>query len=99
MSSETFSVLVWCWYDLQTDTTQLRLVRVDTGEEVRISQGTFLLRISADEKASVWRCLIHHIASGREAYVQGGPNLHAFVKACLLNGGESKPNAPDTSGA
>ena len=85
MSSETFSVIVWLWHDTVTSTTQLKVVRVDTSEEVQLNDGSFLLRISRDKDTSVERCLIRHIASGREAYVQGGPNLRAFVKACLLN--------------
>lgn len=85
MSSETFSAILWCWHDLQTGAFQLRMVRVDTGEEVRLNDGSFLLRISVDADASVLRSLIRHIASGREAHVQGGPNLLTFVKACLLN--------------
>jgi len=89
MSGETFSLIVRCWYDPQTDTTQVRVVRIDTAEEVHLNDGSFLLRISSDETASVERCFIRHIASGREAYVQGGSNLRAFVKACLVNSGES----------
>ena len=89
MSNEEFSIIIWCWHDPQTDTTQVRLVRVDTGEEVSLKEGAFLVRISIDAKTSVVRCFIRHIASGREAYVQGGPNLRAFVKDCLLRSGES----------
>ena len=84
MSSETFSVIVSCWYDELTRATRLKVVRIDTSEEVQLSEGSFLLRISRDENASVERCFIRHIASGREAYVQGGPHLQTFVKACLL---------------
>jgi len=69
-------------------------VRVDTSEEVRLTDGSFLLRISRDGETSVERCLIRHISSGREAYIQSGPNLRAFVKACLLNNDESAPDAP-----
>jgi hypothetical protein len=85
MDNEELSVIVWCWSDLQTEATLLRMVSVATGEEVHLNSGSFLLRISIDAKASVTRCFIRHIASGREAYIQGGPNLRAFVKDCLLN--------------
>ena len=88
MSSKTFSMLVRCWYDLQVDATQLQVVRADTAEEIRLEDGNFLLRISVDEATSVGRCFIRHLASGREAYVQGGPNLHTFIKDCLLKNGE-----------
>ena len=96
MSSEVFSFIVSCWHDELASATRLRVVEVDTGEEVQLSDGSFLLRISRDENASVERCFIRHIASGREAYVQGGPNLRAFVNACLLNDGTSGSAATST---
>ncbi len=89
MGNEEFSIIIGCWHDPQSDITQLRLVRVDTGEEVPLKEGAFLARISIDAKTSVVRCFIRHIASGSEAYAQGGPNLRAFVKDCLLRSGES----------
>ena len=98
MENEELSVIIWCWPDSQTNTTWLRAVDVATGEELHLSGGSFLLRISIDAKASVTRCYIRHIASGREGYIQGGPNLRAFVKACLLKSDESTPTAPDTPG-
>ena len=85
MSSKTFSVIVRCWYDIQADATQLQVVRTDTAEEVRLGDSSFLLRFSVDKAMPVERCFIRHLASGREAYVQGGPSLHAFIKDCLLN--------------
>jgi hypothetical protein len=96
MSSETFSVIVWFWHDQLTNATQLKVVRVDTSEEVQLTDGSFILRISRDGETSVERCLIRHISSGHEAYVQGGPNLRAFVKTCLLNNGGSVPPATNT---
>lgn len=96
MSSETFSVIVWFWHDQLTNASQLKVVRVDTSEEVQLTDGSFLLRISRDGETTVERCLLRHISSGREAYVQGGPNLHAFVKACLLNSGWCASPATNT---
>jgi hypothetical protein len=90
MSSEPFSIIVRYWHDLLTNTNQLAVVRVDTNEEVHLSDGSFLMRISRDESTSIERCLIRHIPSGKEAYVQGGQNLRAFVKDCLLSNGESE---------
>ncbi len=98
MSSNTFSLIVKCWYDSQTDSTHLQVLRTDTAEDVHLGSGTFLLRISVEEAASVERCYIRHIASGREAYVQGGPSLRAFVKTCLLNGGSPETDGPGTVG-
>lgn len=100
MSSKTFSMLVRCWYDLQTRATHLQVVRADTAEEMLLVDGNFLLRISVDETTFVNRCFIRHLASGREAYVQGGPNLHTFIKDCLLKDGEpgySDPGPIDES--
>jgi hypothetical protein len=94
MSSETFSFIVWFWHDQLTNANQLKVVRVDTSEEVRLTDGSFLLRISRDGETSVERCLIRHISSGREAYIQSGPNLRAFVRDCLLQSGGSE--ATDT---
>jgi hypothetical protein len=98
MSSETFSILVRCWHDLQSDTTYLQLVRVDTGEKVHLKDGFFLLRVSRNENSSVERCLIRHLASGHEAYVQGGSRLRAFIKACLLGESGSEPTDPAAPG-
>ena len=93
MSRAALSLIVSCEYDLQSDTTQVRLVRVDTGDNVRLRDGSFLLRCSMNRGASVQRCLIRHIASGREAYVQVGPRLRDFIKDCLLNTSESSGRA------
>lgn len=88
MSNEaSFSILVWCRPDLQNETTQLRVVRVDTGKAVNFSESSFLLRIWLEENGTVLRCFIRHIVSGREAYIQSSSNLYAFVKACLLPDG------------
>lgn len=94
MSSDDLSVIVRCWYDPQTNANRLQVVRVDTNEEVRLSDSSFLLRISLGERGSVLRCFIRHLASGREAYVQGGSGLRAFVRACLLKSSEAGPDAP-----
>src|SRR5690348_7571171 len=97
MDNEEISVIVSCWHDLQTDATLLRVVHVGTSEEVHLSEGNFLLRISIDADTAVQRCLIRHLASGREAYIQGGPNLRAFAKACLLNSETVEPSASNQS--
>lgn len=88
MENEEFSVIVRCWLDLQTNATRLRVVSVETGEEVHLDDASFLLRTSIHGKVS--RCYIRHIASGNEAYVQGSAKLRAFVKAYLLKEGSSQ---------
>src|SRR5438874_6832774 len=95
MSSEmSFSILVWSRPDLENETTQLRVVRVDTGQALNFSESSFLLRIWLEENGTALRCLIRHIASGREAYIQSGPNLQDFVKACLLPDSNPDPATP-----
>ncbi len=99
MDIEEISVIIWCWHDLQTDATQLRVLRVDTGEEVHLNESSFLLRISTDMDVSVTRCFIRHIASGREVYIQSSRKLQEFVKSCLLSaGGTTEPTDSDTTG-
>jgi hypothetical protein len=89
VKNETVSIIVWCQRDSRRpDTICLQLVRVDTGEDVRLGEGVFLLRVPMDEDAPA-RCLIRHLTTGQEAYVQGGINLRAFVKAYLLEQSES----------
>lgn len=40
------------------------------------------------------RCMLRHTTSGSEAYIQGGLNLRAFVKDCLL--GELETSSAST---
>jgi hypothetical protein len=96
MSNQEISVIVSFWYHELTNATQLKVVQVNTSEEIHLSDGSFLLRISRDEHTLVERCLIRHLSTGREAYVQGGPNLRSFVKSCLLNSGGPEPPATNT---
>jgi hypothetical protein len=88
MSSKTFSILVRCWYDQPNDATQIQVLRADTSGEIHLEDSSYLLRISLDEVTLIGRCFIRHLASGREAYVQGGPNLNTFIKDCLLKNGD-----------
>ena len=55
-----------------------------TAEEIHLNDGTFLVRVLIDRGRLMERCLIRHIPSGREAYVQGGPGLSGFIKDSLL---------------
>jgi hypothetical protein len=90
MSIDSFSFLVWCHNDPQPDTVHLRVVSVSTGEDIQFKKGSFLLRVTVDTDTSIVRCLIRHIASGKETHVQGGPNLRAFIKANLLKEGKNE---------
>src|SRR2546423_1194412 len=100
MDIEEISVIIWCWHDLQTDTSNLRVVSVNTGEAVHLNDSSFLLRISVDRRAPLLRCFIRHIVSGREVYIQSSRKLREFVEACLLSdGGTTEPTDSDTTGA
>jgi hypothetical protein len=90
MSSEAFSLIIHCWHDHERG-LRVRVVRVDTGEDVPINDGIFLLRLTTDTKTKVERCAIRHIASGQEAYAQGGPKLRRLITNCVL---QNQP--PDT---
>lgn len=84
VSSQNFSFIVWCWHDVQSGATRLRVVQVDTAKEVALSDSSFLFRVSIDDETLVERCLIRHLPSGRETYIQGGSGLRTFVKSCLI---------------
>ena len=86
MSVEPLSFMVRCWHDSTANAMRVQVIPVDTAEEVHLKNSTFLLRVAIDRQGLVERCFIRHIASGREAYVQGGPGLSAFVQECLLDG-------------
>ena len=96
MSSEPFSLLVWYWHDIRTDSTQLRIVRTDTGEEVLLSDGNLLLRIFINSDTTGARCFIRHLGSGHEVYLQSGQRIRDFVTDCLLSK-DRKPEPPDPS--
>ena len=97
MGNRTISVLVRCWYDRETDITRLQIRRTDTAEEVRLHNNSFLLYFTVEENTHFKRCRIRHIASGKEAFVQIGPNLYAFIKSYLLDNGGTEHNDPGES--
>lgn len=95
MSDDPFSLQLWCWRDVRSDAIRLRVVLIDSGEEVRLAEGSFLLRIDKVKGSAAERCLIRHISSGREVYIQSGSKLRTFIKDCLLEDG--KPGSTDTT--
>ena len=95
MNDELPSFLIWCKPEQQTRTTNIQAVRVDTGEEVYLNESCFLLRITTDANAPVTRCLVRHLASGSEAYLQGGPSLQTFIQNYLLQ--DNPPAEQQTS--
>lgn len=96
-SSEPYSLLVWYWHDMQTNATQLRVVRTDTGEEVQLRDGSLLLRIFIDADSTVARCFIRHSGTGREVYLQSGQRIRDFVTDCLLaKNDKSEPSSPES---
>ena len=94
MSSETFSILVRYWHDGQSDTTLLRVVRTDTGEEIRLADGSLLIRVITQPGSPIARYLVRHVKSGREVYLQSGLHLQNFVLDCLLEQ-DVPPDSPD----
>jgi hypothetical protein len=96
LSSETYSFHVWYWHDGRTDATQLRVVRTDTGEEVHLTDGSLLLRVFTQPETLTTRCLIRHMKSGREVYLQSGQYLLNFVHDHLLE--KENPLEPLHSG-
>jgi len=102
MSAEDASFIVRCRGEDQSGATRLQviLVRVDSSADVRFNEVSFLVRVSIDEGRAVERCSIRHIASGREAFVQGGAGLSTFVRECLLErpGSSAEPAVEGESG-
>lgn len=96
-ADKTFSVLVWCWNDVSahatptTPVTRIRVLRLDSGEQVPLKEGSFLLRISTNEDAAVVRCMVRHLPSGEEVHLQSGLALHAFLLSTLLSGDDTLP--------
>jgi hypothetical protein len=86
MSAENASFIVRCHGEDESGETRLHVVvvRVERAAKVRLNEVSFLVRVSIDEGRGMERCSIRHIASGREAFVQGGPGLSTFVRECLL---------------
>ena len=94
MKGESLSLIVQFWHDTQKNITQVRVVNVSTAEEVPLSDSSFLLRFWIEDE-TVERCLIRHLSSGRQAYIQSGSGLQAFIKACLLNDKGERPSSPE----
>ena len=92
MNNEVFSLIVRCWRDAQNG-THIQIVNIEN-EELSLAPGSFLLRIWVEESFQVERCLIRHLSSNREIYMQSGNSLKAFIQECLL-AAEAPPTAHD----
>ena len=57
---------------------------------VDLESSLFLIRLSADTGKAMERCLIRHIASGREVYVQSGAGLSRFIRESLQPDGPAE---------
>jgi putative intracellular protease/amidase len=79
----SFSFIVQWWRDTQQGITRLKVVDVDTTEEILLGNSSFLLHFWT-EGMTVRRCLIRHLPSGREAYLQSSSGLYDFIKTCLF---------------
>lgn len=89
MNHTLYSAIVSCLRNRQTQTTELHVTRVDTKKDVRLLDSKFLLHVFVDEDASVVRCQVRHLASGREVHLQSSLLLHTFVQNCLLDEGNT----------
>src|SRR5262245_49550220 len=101
MADETISFLVWCKYDPPSNPSRVLVIRVvhaDTGEEVSLKDGSYLLRVSTGGKTRTTHCLVRHLESEREVHLQSGQRLPDFVRACLLREDEQPVELPGTSG-
>ena len=88
MADESVSLLLQVWQESNNGGARLRALRIDGQpgtSELRFKEGTFLLRIAVDQGRMSERCFIRHIPTAREAYVQGGSSLRAFIQDCLLD--------------
>lgn len=84
MTTTSASFVIQCWHEQPTGIRLVRVVRVETEQTIPLATNSFLLRFTCSADGSIERCYMRHIASGRQAYVQGGPGLSAFVRECLL---------------
>jgi hypothetical protein len=98
MSSESGSFVVQVWRDRGTGVNSIQVVQVDEAKVLHLSSSSYVVRVMIDREHSVIRCLMRHVGSGREAYLQGGPGLQAFVEDCLLEGPRSGASAFDEAG-
>ncbi len=89
----TIAFAVRTWSDPASGATRVQVLRVDRAGAVRLVNASFLVRLTFDPGGGIVRCRLRHIASGREAYVQGGPGLRAFVADCLLGAAGGMPGS------
>lgn len=100
MEDKQLSLLVWCKHDSSADpsgTANIRVVRVDTGEEVPLKDGSYLVRVSMESATPITRCFIRHIGSGREVYFQSGQELPNFARTCLVQDNIARSDLPETT--
>jgi hypothetical protein len=83
--AEGVSLIVRCRCELQRATSEERL-QGTVGAECSL----FLIRLSTDTSKAVERCMIRHIASGREVYVQSGAGLSRFIRESLRPDGSAE---------
>jgi len=65
---------------------------------IDLESSLFLIRLSTDTSKAVERCMIRHIASGREVYVQSGTGLSRFIRECLQPDGLAERHGDEQVG-
>ena len=71
--------------DSSSDCFEIAVIRDGKVLPVENEKLGFIIRVAVTEDGSPNRCLIRHIASGREVYLQSGADLSAFIEECLLS--------------
>jgi hypothetical protein len=87
------SLIVRCRCELQRAASEKRL-QGTVGPECSL----FLIRLSTDTSKAVERCMIRHIASGREVYVQSGAGLSRFIRESLRPDGPAERHGDGRAG-
>jgi hypothetical protein len=92
-SAEGVSLIVRCRCELQRAAPDDRLQGT-----VDLESSLVLIRLSADTGEAVERCMVRHIASGREVYVQSGAGLSRFIRESLRPDGPAERHGDGRAG-
>lgn len=95
MSSAGWSFIVHLSPDRQGSTIQIWIVQVEEATPVHLNRASFMIRAAVDAERTITRCLVRHLSSGREAYLQTGSALPAFLGAYLVPAARSSAFPPE----
>jgi hypothetical protein len=86
------SFTVRSWHDPLTGARMLQVLAVDGEAAIRLADGLLVVRVTADERKTLYRSYVRHVATGREIIIQCGPDLGAFVLDCLMKAADTPPD-------